>query len=221
LATHSDLRPATGSDPSRPPVPIQAGHRPRPPPPRASSPPGCRRAWASPSRRQQGGRKRIIGTEFVAKSAKDGHTLLCAVSNHATNPMLYKQVLYDPMRDFGPVSVIGYAQRLGPPRPWISASTELGSKRRQIRRRQRRAAWASSETSAVLWEAASMVSLISARDVSRRWLPITECDHLISARSVADLQELARASTLEKYEGLTACALVKSAKARLRSASGA
>jgi tripartite-type tricarboxylate transporter receptor subunit TctC len=50
----------------------------------------------------------IIGTDFVAKSAKDGHTLLWAVSNHITNPMLYKQVPYDPMRDFEPVAVIGY-----------------------------------------------------------------------------------------------------------------
>jgi tripartite-type tricarboxylate transporter receptor subunit TctC len=50
----------------------------------------------------------IIGTEFVARSAKDGYTLLWAVSNHVTNPMLYKQVPYDPMRDFEPIAVIGY-----------------------------------------------------------------------------------------------------------------
>lgn len=50
----------------------------------------------------------IIGTDFVAKSPKDGYTLLWAVSNHITNPSLYKQVPYDPMRDFEPVAVIGY-----------------------------------------------------------------------------------------------------------------
>lgn len=50
----------------------------------------------------------IIGTDFVAKSPKDGYTLLWAISNHITNPMLYKQVPYDPMRDFEPVAVIGY-----------------------------------------------------------------------------------------------------------------
>lgn len=50
----------------------------------------------------------IIGTDFVAKAPKDGYTLLWAISNHITNPMLYKQVPYDPMKDFEPVAVIGY-----------------------------------------------------------------------------------------------------------------
>ncbi|MSP76548.1 MAG: tripartite tricarboxylate transporter substrate binding protein [Rhodospirillaceae bacterium] len=50
----------------------------------------------------------IIGTDFVAKAPKDGYTLLWAISNHITNPMLYKQVPYDPMKDFEPIAVIGY-----------------------------------------------------------------------------------------------------------------
>ncbi len=50
----------------------------------------------------------VIGTDIVAKSAKDGYTLLWAISNHVTNPMLRKQVPYDPVKDFAPIAVIGY-----------------------------------------------------------------------------------------------------------------
>lgn len=51
----------------------------------------------------------IIGTDLVAKSPKDGYTLLWAISNHVTNPLLFKRVPYDPIRDFKPIAVIGYA----------------------------------------------------------------------------------------------------------------
>jgi tripartite-type tricarboxylate transporter receptor subunit TctC len=51
----------------------------------------------------------VIGTDFVSKSAKDGYTLLWAISNHVTAPMLRKQVPYDPMKDFAPIAVVGYA----------------------------------------------------------------------------------------------------------------
>jgi len=54
----------------------------------------------------------IIGTEFVARSPKDGYTLLWAISNHVTNPLLFKRVPYDPIGDFTPIAVIGYAPYL-------------------------------------------------------------------------------------------------------------
>src|SRR2546423_13806594 len=44
-----------------------------------------------------------LGTEFVAKSAPDGHTLLIIASSHATNKHLYKNLPYDPVKDFEPV----------------------------------------------------------------------------------------------------------------------
>src|SRR5436190_667484 len=44
-----------------------------------------------------------LGTDFVAKSAPDGYTLLICASSHATNKHLYKSLNYDPVKDFEPV----------------------------------------------------------------------------------------------------------------------
>src|SRR5436190_5598213 len=44
-----------------------------------------------------------LGTDFVAKSAPDGYTLLICASSHATNKHLYKSLSYDPVKDFAPV----------------------------------------------------------------------------------------------------------------------
>ena len=50
----------------------------------------------------------IIATEFVAKSAGDGYTLLMSSSGGMTvNPVLYAKLPYDPTRDFAPISVMG------------------------------------------------------------------------------------------------------------------
>jgi tripartite-type tricarboxylate transporter receptor subunit TctC len=46
-----------------------------------------------------------IGTDLVAKSAPDGYTLLMGNSGPLTiNPVLYKKVPYDPVKDFAPVT---------------------------------------------------------------------------------------------------------------------
>jgi tripartite-type tricarboxylate transporter receptor subunit TctC len=46
-----------------------------------------------------------IGSDFVAKSAPDGYTLLVTASGPITvNPTLYKSVPYDPIKDFAPIS---------------------------------------------------------------------------------------------------------------------
>ena len=42
----------------------------------------------------------IIGTDFVAKSAPDGYTLVLISSNHVTNPWIYKSIPYDPLKNF-------------------------------------------------------------------------------------------------------------------------
>ncbi len=44
-----------------------------------------------------------LGTDFVAKSAPDGYTLVIVASSHATNKFLYKTLPYDPVADFEPV----------------------------------------------------------------------------------------------------------------------
>jgi tripartite-type tricarboxylate transporter receptor subunit TctC len=46
-----------------------------------------------------------IGTELVAKATPDGHTLLMGNSGPLTvNPVLYKKVPYDPVKDFTPIT---------------------------------------------------------------------------------------------------------------------
>ena len=46
----------------------------------------------------------VIGTEAVAKSAADGHTLLHTSSSHVLNAALRSKLPYDPLRDFAPIS---------------------------------------------------------------------------------------------------------------------
>ena len=49
-----------------------------------------------------------IGADLVAKAAPDGYTLLMAtVSTHAINPGLYRNMPYDPVKDFAPVMQVG------------------------------------------------------------------------------------------------------------------
>jgi tripartite-type tricarboxylate transporter receptor subunit TctC len=45
-----------------------------------------------------------LGTAAVARSAPDGYTLLVTSSAFVVNPGLYKQVPYDPVKDFAPVT---------------------------------------------------------------------------------------------------------------------
>jgi tripartite-type tricarboxylate transporter receptor subunit TctC len=45
-----------------------------------------------------------IGTEFVARSAPDGNTLMMTVNTFVMNPSLYKKLPYDPVKSFTPVA---------------------------------------------------------------------------------------------------------------------
>lgn len=46
----------------------------------------------------------VIGGEVVAKSPPDGYTLLMGISTLATNPVIYKKMPYDAVRDFAPIT---------------------------------------------------------------------------------------------------------------------
>ncbi len=45
-----------------------------------------------------------IGTDFVAKSAPDGYTLVMVSSTHVISPWIYKSMPYDPLKSFTPVT---------------------------------------------------------------------------------------------------------------------
>src|ERR1700730_10223349 len=47
-----------------------------------------------------------IGTSSAARAAPDGYTLLFTLTPHVVNAHLYKQLPYDPLRDFAPISLI-------------------------------------------------------------------------------------------------------------------
>ena len=46
----------------------------------------------------------MIGTDQVAKSAPDGHTLVIVSSTHVISPWIYKNVPYDPIKGFTPIT---------------------------------------------------------------------------------------------------------------------
>ena len=48
-----------------------------------------------------------IAMETVAKAASDGYTLLMGTPGLATNPALYQNLPFDPLKDLAPVSLIG------------------------------------------------------------------------------------------------------------------
>ena len=58
----------------------------------------------------RGGANGNIGTEVVAKSPKDGYTLLLTGAGLVTNPSLYARVPYDVIKDLDPISLMA----LGP-----------------------------------------------------------------------------------------------------------
>src|SRR4051812_33169660 len=47
-----------------------------------------------------------IGTDYVAKSEPDGHTLMVTVNTYTITPALFKSIPYDPVKDLAPVSKI-------------------------------------------------------------------------------------------------------------------
>ena len=48
-----------------------------------------------------------MGAEFTAKSPADGYTIMGGtISTHAINASLYKNLRYDPVKDFVPITLI-------------------------------------------------------------------------------------------------------------------
>jgi len=49
-----------------------------------------------------------IGSNLIAKAAPDGYTFGIVISNHLVNPALFKELPYDSVKDFAPITLIGY-----------------------------------------------------------------------------------------------------------------
>ncbi len=60
----------------------------------------------------RGGGNTIIGTEFVAKSAPDGYTLVSVPFNYGVNPSFYKKLPYDPAVDLRPAGLLGLSPNI-------------------------------------------------------------------------------------------------------------
>ncbi|MBS0337159.1 MAG: tripartite tricarboxylate transporter substrate binding protein, partial [Proteobacteria bacterium] len=50
----------------------------------------------------------IVGSQALARSPADGHTLGLITSGHSLNQVMRKDLPYDPVKDFAPVARIGY-----------------------------------------------------------------------------------------------------------------
>ena len=49
-----------------------------------------------------------IAAEVTAKAPPDGHTMLVAANGLTINPSLYKQIVYNPVKDFSPITQIAF-----------------------------------------------------------------------------------------------------------------
>jgi tripartite-type tricarboxylate transporter receptor subunit TctC len=61
----------------------------------------------------KGGADGAIGTAAVTRAAPDGYTLiLSTTSTHVINPLLYKNIAYNPSSDFQPVSLVAQSPNI-------------------------------------------------------------------------------------------------------------
>ena len=57
----------------------------------------------------RGGAGGTIGTDIVAKAARDGYTILMAPTSHAINPSIYSKLPYDTDKEFAPITLAASA----------------------------------------------------------------------------------------------------------------
>ena len=70
-----------------------------------------------------GGAGGIVGTEFVARSAPDGYTLVLNGITHAIAPAVYPRLPFDAVADFTPVSMVGWAPLILVVHPSVPATS--------------------------------------------------------------------------------------------------
>ncbi|MDB5804214.1 MAG: Tricarboxylate transport protein TctC [Betaproteobacteria bacterium] len=65
----------------------------------------------------------IIGSEVVAKAPADGYTLLMAINNHVINATVYKNLSYDPIKDFTGVTLVATTPHMLVVHPSVGVKT--------------------------------------------------------------------------------------------------
>ena len=96
-----------------------------------------------------------LGTDFVAKSPPDGYTLVIIASSHATNKFLFKQMPFDPVKDFEPVVYTHVVPLLLAVNPSVPAKT-VGELTAWIKANPDKAVYASSGPGSSLHMAAEL-----------------------------------------------------------------
>jgi tripartite-type tricarboxylate transporter receptor subunit TctC len=69
------------------------------------------------------GANTIVGTDIVAKSAPDGHTIVLVPNSFVTNPGFYARLPYDTTRDFAPVALVALSPQMLVVHPSVAATT--------------------------------------------------------------------------------------------------
>ena len=69
-----------------------------------------------------GGASGTVGANAVARAAPDGYTLLVSASVHVINPFLYKNIPYDVVKDFTPVTLIADGPLIVSTTPSVAAN---------------------------------------------------------------------------------------------------
>src|SRR6185437_1087122 len=70
-----------------------------------------------------GGASGNVGANVVAKAAPDGYTLLLTASLHVVNPFLYKNMPFDVVKDFTPITLIAAGPLIVSTTPSVPAKT--------------------------------------------------------------------------------------------------
>ena len=78
--------------------------------------------WNAIVENRAGGAGGTVGANTVAKSAPDGYTLLLSASIHVINPFLFKNVPYDVVQDFTPVTLLAIGPLIVSTTPSVPAN---------------------------------------------------------------------------------------------------
>jgi len=71
----------------------------------------------------RGGGAQLIATDLAAKAAPDGYTLFLASTTHSINPSLIKQLPYDSLKDFSPITLVASSPMVWLVHPSVGVNT--------------------------------------------------------------------------------------------------